>query len=361
VVKKSRAKKVSSESVSVVKMLRIVSLPCELQTEEDVKYFLENTLDLGKMMNMSIVKLKTGNTYYRTCFVEWKEKNVGKVGKMYMDSLMKDGLFLDTLYTEQNGEIISQEGNFHFENGKPMSHLKITYSEAQKESVVQVDDSKVSLLKKMMTEPVLDVSDTWSSIYLPSVIGKHKEEAFMKEVFLHENIGQVSRVDYVAKKTNEKELTTAYVHFEKWYDTPLTQKIRSTIEKEGQYKYFVNPHSYLLFRINHTPIKTVTDPSLNIHQMSAKAEYFEKESTYLKDLVVNMQKELYFLRSKYEDVCGMRLPWIHAQERRLTAEEAQRWKEKADVVHCSDESVEYFLPSESEEASDIDDAGLNAV
>ena len=319
------------------------------------------------MGNVSMMKLKTGNTYYRTATAEWTDKNAGKVGKMYMDSLMKDGLFLDTLYTEQNGEIISQRGNFHFENGKPMSHLKITYSEAKKESVescvsvVQVGDSKVSLLKKMMTERVLDVSDSWSSIYLPSVIGKHKEEAFMKEVFLHENIGQVSRVDYVAKKTNEKELTTAYVHFEKWYDTPLTQKMRCTIEKEGQYKYFVNATSYLLFRINHTPIKTVTDPSLNIHQMSAKAEYFEKESTYLKDLVTNMQKELYFLRSKYEDVCGMRLPWIHAKERRLTEEESQRWKEKADVVHCSDESVEYFLPSESEKARDIDDTGLNAV
>ena len=338
-------------------MLRIVSLPCELQTQEDVAYFLENTLDLGKMMNVCMMKLKTGNTYYRTATAEWKDKNVGKVGKMYMDSLMKDGLFLDTLYTEENGSIVSQGGNFHFENGKPMSHLKITYSEKS------VGDSKVSLLKKMMTERVLDVSDTWSSIYLPSVIGKHKEEAFMKEVFLHENIGQVSRVDYVTKKTNEKEVTTAYVHFEKWYDTPVTRSIRSTIEKEGQYKYFVNVHSYLLFRINHTPIKTVTDPSLNIHQMSAKAEYFEKESTYLKDLVTNMQKELYFLRSKYEDVCGMRLPWIHAAERRLTAEEAKRWKENAEVVHCSDESVEYFLPSESEpeKARDIDDVGMNAV
>lgn len=343
-------------------MLRIVSLPCELQTEKDVKYFLENTLDLGKMMNVSMMKLKTGNTYYRTATAEWKENNVGKVGKMYMDSLMKDGLFLDTLYTEHNGEIVSQRGNFHFENGKPMSHLKITYSEYKKESVVEsVGVSKVSLLKKMMTEPVLDVSDTWSSIYLPSVVGKHKEEAFMKEVFLHENIGQVSRVDYVTKKTNEKELTTAYVHFEKWYDNDHCRMIRSRIEKEGQYKYFVNANSYLLFRINHTPIKTVTDPSLNIHQMSAKAEYFEKESTYLKDLVTNMQKELYFLRSKYEDVCGMRLPWIHAEERRLTAEESQRWKEKAEVVHCSDESVEYFLPSESEKGRDIDDMGMNAV
>jgi len=183
-----------------------------------------------------------------------------------------------------------------------------------------------------------DETYRWSSLYIPMLI---VEEDALKEIM--SKMGEISRIDYVNKKVGVKTVSSAYVHFKKWYRTSKTIEIRNKLDKTGEFKYVVEK-VYLVLKINHKPIQAVSS-SLNIHQMGAKVEYFEKENGYLKNVVCDMQKELYFLRKKYTDACGMSLPWVHAMERRLTADEGEEWRKNAKSIYCDDESVEYFLPS----------------
>lgn len=335
--------------------VRIVSLPVELQTVQDVMYFLEVTLDIGKFTNVNIINLKTNGTSYRSAIAEVVELNgrQSPVSDYYVSRLLHNGQFglvVDTLYSEnEHGHICSCQTNFHFENGKPMKHLKLVLQQPTKQVQQAVDKNPPVVVALSLPE------NAWSSIYIPNIFGKFRDENVLKELICSDlMIGKVSRVDYVVKNVNNNEVCSAYVHFENWYDNSMTKRFRSVIDTEGQFKYFgkeTNPidvkNRYIMFRINHKPIPTV-DSSLNIHQLAAKTDFLDKETTYFKKLVCDMQKELYYLRSEYAKISDHALPWVHAMERRLSLEESEMWKINSKSIVCEDESVEYveyFVPS----------------
>jgi hypothetical protein len=264
---------IPSLKMSTVQAIRIVSLPSELQTTYDVATFCENVLHINEVAGVSILPLQTNlGVRYRSAIVDiakWEETNS----------------YLQTLGVPDNtGVQISEKDlpmSIHFDNGKPMPHLKVIVATPQNPATTPLDLSQ----------------GDWTSIYMPVLPAdlamdngdvKYNDEASLSAFFEDElKIGQVSRVDFVTRIIPGQETTvrSAYVHFDHWYDNNITKTVRKTIQARGEFVchgYYngfdfckFDRSRFITFKVNYKPIPTA-DASLNIHQLAAAKEALEK-------------------------------------------------------------------------------------
>jgi hypothetical protein len=191
--------------------LRIVSLPNEMTDAYDVSAFVSTDLGFGEAVWVNIVNMTTDRgVSYRTAFVDITRtpENAPRT-----NDLLNDFIF-------------PSNGRFHFDNGKPMDHLKIVSCTRNKPSV----------------DPLLLNDGEWSSLYLPIVpkdlsldngdLQFHDQFALYEFFEDHLKLGKVDRIDYTAKTDGK---ISAFVHFEHWYDNRTTNQVRKAIETHGQF------------------------------------------------------------------------------------------------------------------------------
>jgi hypothetical protein len=264
--------------IDKIEAIRIVSLPIEINTVNDVFNFVVNILKLDAT-SVNIVPMHTDSgVKYRTAFVDIVLS--GYENPSFIQSINSGGA------TINSKDIF---GGIHFDNGKPMSHIKILSSKKHGVS----------------TEPLQLEDGEWSSIYIPIIPSdlstdncdvQYNTEETMKELFeSHLKIGKVCRIDFITKAipNGDRLSKCAYVHFDKWYDNTTTNLIRKTITTKGEfnctgyYKGFefikFDNNRYISFKINHKPIPAVTE-DMNIHQLSARVTMLEEQNAQLEKL-----------------------------------------------------------------------------
>lgn len=272
----------------IVEAVRIVSLPCELQNAYDVNEFVTNVLRLGSVSSVNIVPMQTeSGVRYRSAFVDIKEWSSSSAE--IQQKLLSAG---------QSGFNFSGEDmGIHFDNGKPMSHLKIVAAKSHSPST-----SKLEL-----------EDGAWTSVYIPVLPDdlemdygdmRYNDEAKLAELFEDQlKIGEVSRVDFMSKPIpgTDRKTRCAYVHFNCWYDNHTARLIRKTITDKGEFScngYYdgfefrrFEHRRFINFKINHKPIPAVTE-DMNIHQLVARIKFLEEQNAQLEEQNASLQKEV---------------------------------------------------------------------
>lgn len=266
-----------------VEAIRIVSLPCELKTPYDVSDFITKTLGLGSVASVNIVNMKTeAGVRYRSAFIDIDE---------WVSSDSNDKLLGEIVEAGQSGVSLNASEihlNVHFDNGKAMTHIKIT--SAKKHSPTKT--------------PMTLEEGEWASIYIPFLpedLGmdngdmRYKNTADFAEFF--EDllmIGQVDRIDFISRPVagSDRMVRCAYVHFDHWYDNTVAATIRRVITDKGEfhcngfydgfeYRVF-DRKRFITFKVNHKPIPAVTE-ELNVHQLVARIKNLEDENARLEE------------------------------------------------------------------------------
>ena len=98
------------------------------------------------------------------------------------------------------------------------------------------------------------------SLYVP-IISNSTSEAYIKKMFLINNIGKISRIDFV--KNIEKNRREAFIHFEEWFDTKQANSLKEDIlNKDTQTRFKYNKsNSFWPLLVNKNPTKTNDNPN----------------------------------------------------------------------------------------------------
>ena len=240
-------------------------------------------------VNIVVMQTESG-VHYRTAFVDVKQ----------WDEYEQVNAFQSKLVDAGQAGIILQSRDFpaplHFDNGKPMSHMKIAVAKKHSPS----------------TEPLQLEDGEWSSIYIPVIpadlgmdngdVRYNTEESLCEFFEDHLKIGQVSRIDFMTKSVpgSDREVRCAYVHFDKWYDNHTAKLVRKTIASKGefscngfydgfefrrfQFSRFIN------FKVNHKPIPAAT-ADMNVHQLAARVKLLEEQNAQLEERIAELENE----------------------------------------------------------------------
>ena len=109
----------------------------------------------------------------------------------------------------------------------------------------------------MTTEEMEEIShfqiNPTLSLYIP-VVDSNINETTIKAIFEHENLGKISRIDFVYNNTGKKQ---AFIHFSEWFDNPkvvsFQEKILNSKEKV-RLIYSHNPNKYWPIYQNKNPL-----------------------------------------------------------------------------------------------------------
>lgn len=278
--------------------IRLISLPCELRSTYDVSMFVKQMIGLDSD-SVNIVPMKTdAGVCYRSAFLDIiinKDSDVECLQQI-----------ADFGITIQGSDI---PGGIHFDNGKPMSHMKITGAKPH-------SPSKDTLVLQ---------DGEWSSIYIPVIPSdltmdngdmRYNEHDTLVEFFEDQlKIGEVSRIDFMSKTVpgTDREARCAYVHFDKWYDNQTAKLVRKTIAAKGEFSCngFYDGFEFRKFersrfitlKVNHKPIPAATD-DMNIHQLAARVKVLEEQNARLEEQIVKpitMEEAFNQLRKKMEE------------------------------------------------------------
>lgn len=275
---------------SSVEAIRIVSLPYNMQTTYDVHSFAKDMLHLDAS-SVNIVNMQTeAGVNYRTAFVDIQQWDESEQANLYQSKLIEAGQWGISILTYDFPKPLL------FDNGKPMSHLKITMAKKHSPS----------------TEPLKLEDSEWSSIYIPVIpadLGmdngdvRYNTEDSLAEFFEdHLKIGKVSRIDFMSKSVpgSDREVRCAYVHFEKWYDNHTTKLVRKTIASKGEFSCngFYDGFEFrrfersrfINFKVNHKPIPAAT-ADMNVHQLAARVKLLEEQNAKLEERVSELENE----------------------------------------------------------------------
>ena len=107
------------------------------------------------------------------------------------------------------------------------------------------------------------------SLYIPII--SNVTESYVIKMFKINNIGRVSRVDFV--KNLEKSRVEAFVHFEEWFNTAESQKLQEDIKNPALKTKFVYTQSGKYWPIlNHKKKDLVKDLEVLDDQSNSKYE-----------------------------------------------------------------------------------------
>jgi len=267
--------------------IRIVCLPVELQTTHEVARFVDHHLGAGGVSAVYITNNKAANgAEFRSAVV-------------HIDSWYSGINPLKTalLNSPEKGICVPADADsikFHFANGKPMTHVKII-----------LDHNTMAKLPPY--SPVLELGDAdWHSIYIPVVpddLAIEGTDVDLTHLFENQlKVGRITRIDYVTRKLadSDKEIRSAYVHFQYWCDNLDVGRIRKFMNEAGEFHcrgYYngfdfirFDTRRFLAFKINHKPIPEA-DGSLNVHQLNAIKVSLEKENADLRSEMEVMHLE----------------------------------------------------------------------
>lgn len=275
--------------ISSIEAIRLVSLPSELKTTDQIATFVSDVVGLGIVLSINIVQMKTDTGIrYRTAFVDIDT---------LMSGVTEDGE--ETIASNvlkqfnQSGFIrifgANVQGGFHFDNGKSMDHIKITPTTPHRPTC----------------EPLALAPGAWMDLYIPMVPPdltldngdiRYNFEVSLAEFFEDRlKIGRVTRVRY----TKTGAVISAVVQFECWYDNIVAKNVRKAIEnKENDYfkcDGFYDGFEFSKFDRNryivlkrHVPVeeRAPAEPSMTNAQLLAKVEQLEAEVARLKSFSI---------------------------------------------------------------------------
>jgi hypothetical protein len=280
-----------------VEAIRLVSLPCELQTGNDVYSFVKFCLSL-EATSVNIVSMQSDSgVHYRSAFVD-------------IDVSVSDPVMIRTIGTQGmqiNGETLP--GGIHFDNGKPMSHIKVISAKKHSPSI----------------EPLQLEAGEWTSLYIPVLPDdlsmyngdmRYTNEDTLSEFFEDQlKVGKVSRIDFMTKPipNSDRVAKCAYVHFDKWYDNQTTRLVRKTISSKGEFscngfydgfefRKFERSR-YINLKVNHKPIPAATE-DMNVHQLAARVKFLEEQNAHLEEQLskpLTMEEAFKQLQKKMEE------------------------------------------------------------
>lgn len=277
-----------------VNAVYIVSLPTEAQTTHDVGSLVSVVLGVEAVESVSIIHKKAPNgVVYRSALVNIDKWSDNPVALFRHDEILASQKSEDVRGCAYS-ELMDASGNLyplniHFDNGKPMDHVRFMFAEKETNS----------------KEPLALEKDAWTSIYIPflpndlSMINgdvRYDNEDTLSALFENElKVGKVSRIDFMSKGIpgSEDDVRCAYVHFDHWYDNRAAKNMRSVIEKRGnfvcngfydgfEFRRFMNQR-FINFKVNYRPIPTV-DESLNVHQLAAAKVALEQKVVQLEKM-----------------------------------------------------------------------------
>jgi len=270
-----------------VDAMRMVSLPSELQTTDDVYGFVKNILSL-EPTSINIVPMQTqGGVRYRSAFIDVSVNKETNIVPGWMENFANDCAFIPSE---------NVPGGIHFDNGKNMHHIKLVPAKKQSPS----------------KEPLKLDDGSWTSIYIPMIPDdlssdngdiRYETEEMLSEFFNDQlKIGKVSRVDFMSKPVpnSDRVAKCAYVHFETWYDNQTTKIVRKTIDSNGEFScngYYdgfefsrFDNNRYINFKVNHKPIPAATE-DMNVHQLAARVKILEEQNAQLEERIAEVQNE----------------------------------------------------------------------
>jgi len=277
-----------------VPAIRIACLPVEMDSTDAVASFIDYGLGAGNVSAVYINNSKAANgAEFRSATVvlrNWHDEN-----SAFKTSLAESGANGIQIKCESSG------WKFSFSNGKPMTHLKFI-----------ADTTMAPQLPPYSPELILSDND-WKSIYVPVVptdLTFDGSEVDLTQLFEeHLKLGRIKRIDYISRKLadSDKDIRSAYVHFDYWSDNQETVRVRKFIDQCGEFQcrgFYTGFHfkrfdrnRFLAFKVNHKPIPDA-DGSLNIHQLTAANIVLEKENTDLRTEMVDMHTEMMDLRDE---------------------------------------------------------------
>jgi hypothetical protein len=275
---------------------RIVSLPRELQSERDIAWYISEVLQFGTITSINITqKTATNGLLFRSAIIVMEQ-----ISLFFPSDLIKEGSYQlpSCIYEHMNNNV---NIHFHFDNGKPMLHIKC----------VLIENTTPS-------NQMINTEDSWSSIYIPVLpkdiaTASNSNEDFQSEEGLKQffesalKLGEVSRIDFVSRSLQDTSASTvrsAYIHFKSWFDNNLTRTIRQQIECSGEYRLkgyienLDNKHEYksfknnrfLVLKMNKTPIPEA-NPEANVHQLAARNKELEDRVAELEAKIRQLEEE----------------------------------------------------------------------
>ena len=182
-------------------------------------------------------------------------------------------------------------------------------------------------LLKAQYEPLTAVENLWKSLYIPvlpkDMVLDNKslfdEDSLIEFFEKKQELGKVSRIDYVNKKTPNGiiDKVSAFVHFEYIYgmnegfvnymnehdEFKVTGYYDYTVnglnETYKQIRSATNPNitRYFSVKINKTPIPEITIPEQNIHQLVANNKMMEKVIEEQKQQIEALQADILVLKT----------------------------------------------------------------
>ena len=66
-------------------------------------------------------------------------------------------------------------------------------------------------------------------LYIPRLFAEHADESYIAGIFFQQGIGQVERIDLIAKEQNGLTFFEAFIHFSSWYDTYAARDLQQQI------------------------------------------------------------------------------------------------------------------------------------
>lgn len=265
---------------------RIVTLPRELRTPDDVAWYVEGILLYGKVSSVVIQpKVTAEGMPFSSAIVTMEDGKTWARESQELINAGNAGLQMEAVYSNQP---LSERRQFHFQNGKPMLHIKLVILSPGPEKPYWMS----------MYIPVvprdLDMGQEWYSEDLQTEQGLKRFFEFNLE------LGVVKRVDFVSRTIADSELTvrSAYVHFHTWNHRPNANTVRNLIDGRGEYKctgfYDVSrfipfPNKrFMVFKMNKNPIPDA-NPEANVHQLSASNAELASQIEVLKAKIAHLE------------------------------------------------------------------------
>jgi len=248
---------------------RIVSLPRELQTSNEVAWYVEEIARYGLVESVDIISNVAANgARFSSAIVHMAAGSSWQNQIQRFLDAGKSGIIAKSYYTNAATGEVTQ---FCFDNGKPMLHIKHVLLDAPVEE---------------RTEP----SSNWTSLYIPVIpndIEHLQTEEELKQFFEQDmQLGSVNRVDFVSRSIADSasSVRSAYVHFNSWSNNRTAMHVREQINGRGefkcvgysdgdQFKRFAN-RRFMVLKMNRSPIPEAS-PDANIHQLAARNAQLE--------------------------------------------------------------------------------------
>lgn len=129
------------------------------------------------------------------------------------------------------------------------------------------------------------------SLYIP-IINNGISEQYIKKMFKNNNIGQVMRIDFV--KNIEKNRREAFIHFDEWFNTVESKKLKDDIlnpNTQTRFIYNVKSNKYWPLHVNKNAHKRVNNPKYMVIKNDTVSEGFKNNLNSNVRTIVNDKED----------------------------------------------------------------------